>query len=82
MSVKDNKCDSNDVYIRLRIYDGTNNSGWGTTKRRNSSGCRGSYVSWHGLHVNNDARIFGVRVEVCVDDAGSDTCRRSAYIAR
>ncbi|MBA6434428.1 hypothetical protein H3T12_07915 [Streptomyces sp. GMR22] len=82
MSVKDNKCDSNDVYIRLRIYDGTNNSGWGTTKRRNSSGCRGSYVSWHGLHVNNDARIFGVKVEVCVDDAGSDTCRRSAYIAR
>ncbi|MEV8319334.1 hypothetical protein AB0Q95_34765 [Streptomyces sp. NPDC059900] len=82
MSVKDNKCDGNDVYIRLRIYDGSSNSGWATTKRRNSSGCSASYVSWSDLYVNNDARILGVKVEACVDDAGADTCRKSAYIAR
>ncbi|GHE81970.1 hypothetical protein GCM10018785_57550 [Streptomyces longispororuber] len=82
MSVKDNKCDDNDVYIRLRIYDGSSNSGWATKKRRNSSGCSASPVSWHGLSVSNDARILGVKVEACVDDAGRDTCRKSPYIAR
>lgn len=82
MSVKDNKCDDNDVYIRLRIYDGSSSSGWATKKRRNSSGCRAGYAQWHGLHVSNDARILGVKVEACVDDAGRDTCRKSAYIAR
>lgn len=82
MSVKDNKCDANDVYIRLRIYDGSSTSGWATTKRRNSSGCHAGYASWKGLHVNNNYRILGVRVEACVDDAGSDTCRKSSYIAR
>jgi len=79
MSVKDTKCDDNDVYIKLRIYDfqGT----WDTMERRNSSGCKADYARWPNLHyVNQRGAIKGVRVIVCVDDFASDTCYSSGYL--
>jgi hypothetical protein len=79
MSVKDTECDDNDVYIKLRIYDFQGTSD--TVERRNSSGCKADYARWPNLSwLNSRAAIKGVRVIVCVNDFGSDTCYRSRYI--
>jgi hypothetical protein len=77
MSVKDNKCDSHPVYLRFRVYEGDGGY-WRTGKRWNSSGCDANYAEWHNKHINAEWRIYALRVEVCVDDAGTDTCRASS----
>lgn len=77
MSVKDSKCDSHPVYIRLAVYDRTVGSPYFTTKRWNSNGCSAGYDEWHGLYINWGLNIYALRVQACVDDAGTDTCRLS-----
>ncbi|MFC8915015.1 hypothetical protein ACGF5F_33955 [Streptomyces sp. NPDC047821] len=78
MSVRDTKCDSHAVYVRFDVDEG--GRVWKTRERRNTSGCQAGYVAWHNLHIDNGGTtIRRLRVVVCVDDAGNDTCRTSRY---
>jgi hypothetical protein len=76
MNVADTRCDSNDVYIRFVVYYPGGH--WYSTQRRDSNGC-GTSVTWNGLALNDDRGIWALRVQVCVDDYGSDTCYLSGY---
>jgi len=77
MGVRDLLCDSNDVYVQLRITssDGFNTD---TTRRRNSNGC-GTAVNWTGLYYQSNFYIIRVQVIACVDDAFSNTCAYSEW---
>lgn len=78
MSVSDTAYDAQDVYGRLRIYQGSR--GYvDTTIRRNSLGC-GSVRTWYNLSFYGSFNITGVRVYACVDEFGSDRCYRSNFI--
>ncbi|PGH50168.1 hypothetical protein CRI70_13620 [Streptomyces sp. Ru87] len=78
-TVKDTKCDANDVYIRMRVYTALQPDGIDTSRRYNSDGC-GTSKSHTNLSFHASNNISGLRVYVCVDDAGSDSCTRSSYI--
>lgn len=77
LGVRDLACDSNDVYVQLRVFytDGTHLD---TTRRYNSNGC-GTAVDWKNLYFESNFYISGVTVIACVDDAFSNTCAYSAY---
>lgn len=86
MSVQDTKCDSNDVYIQLRIHSKGNGGTHSELKQRNSNGCHASAATWHSSSYTNnvansagDLSIEGVDVQVCVDDFGNDTCKPTQY---
>jgi hypothetical protein len=76
MGVRDLKCDSNDVYVQLRVFY-TNGEHRDTQRRYNSNGC-GTAVNWSGLSYTANFYIRGVQVIACVDDSGSNTCAYSA----
>ncbi|QOV36130.1 hypothetical protein IM697_39975 [Streptomyces ferrugineus] len=78
-SVKDTRCDANDVYARMRVYTKLNQDGTDTSKRYNSAGC-GTAVDYKDLRFDASNHITGIRVYACVDDAGSDSCSRSGFI--
>lgn len=80
MSVRDTACDSHPVYIRFIVYNHGSTSGWRTTKRWNNSGCQAGYVTWNNLRLHDSNDLIAVQVEACVDDAGSDTCYKSARL--
>jgi len=76
LSVKDTKCDGHDVYIQFRVY--YPGGSWLSTERRNTTNCN-TTTSWTGLYINDARTIRGVRLHVCVDDWGGDTCTDSDY---
>lgn len=81
LGVADTKCDKNDVYIRLRVYDGIGKKGYqDLDKHRNSKGCNSEISLRNRSHLNRRGYIKGVRVFVCVDDFRKDTCFSSHYI--
>ncbi|MFI7115140.1 hypothetical protein [Amycolatopsis sp. NPDC049868] len=49
-----------------------------TLYRWNESGC-GTTSYWSNLKHNSGTKLSRVRVVVCVDDAGWDTCYRSGW---
>jgi hypothetical protein len=75
MNVRDTACDGHDVYISFLVYPTI----WETQQRRNSSGCNTS-STWRNLTLNQDGGISGLKVVVCVDDAGPNTCYKSRLI--
>ncbi len=77
ISVRDDACDSNDVYARYISY--YNGGSFTTNTRRNSNGC-GTYIDWGGLYINDARGINGVKLQVCVDNFGTDSCYVGAYI--
>jgi hypothetical protein len=77
MSVKDNKCDGHPVYIQAGVVDGTFPTGyvWLNTKHYNHLGCHGGYAVWNSYLKDWHLPIRDLIFRVCVDDAGSDTCK-------
>ncbi|MFC3453355.1 hypothetical protein ACFOSH_28295 [Amycolatopsis speibonae] len=77
MAVRDTKCDGNPVYVFFEA-----DLGMGTIDptpyRWNESGC-GTTHDWNNLKYNSGTKLSRVRVVVCVDDAGWDTCYRSGW---
>ncbi len=78
-TVKDTACDDHAAYVQLEVYTSNSPNGTYTRGLRNESGCH-STVGISGQRYASNFRINGVRVRVCVDDWGSDTCDRSAYV--
>jgi hypothetical protein len=56
-----------------------NGGSFTTNTRRNSNGC-GTYIDWGGLYINDARGINGVKLQVCVDNFGTDSCYVGAYI--
>ncbi|SES07878.1 hypothetical protein SAMN05216188_12169 [Lentzea xinjiangensis] len=79
MSVKDNKCDAHPVYIQAGVWDVSNTVAptWMKNKNYNRSGCKGGYASWN-TYIQWPRDIKFVVFRVCVNDAGSDTCRTAS----
>ncbi|RSN11140.1 hypothetical protein DMC63_30310 [Streptomyces sp. WAC 05977] len=77
MAVRDTKCDGNPVYVHFEA-----DLGMGTIDptpyRWNQSGC-GTTTTWSNLWYSSGTKLSRVRVVVCVDDAGWDTCYRSGW---
>ncbi|GAB3713524.1 hypothetical protein GCM10027598_20930 [Amycolatopsis oliviviridis] len=77
MAVRDTKCDGNPVYVFFEA-----DLGMGTIDptpyRWNENGC-GTTNHWNNLKYNSGTKLSRVRVVVCVDDAGWDTCYRSGW---
>ncbi|MBO0783080.1 MAG: hypothetical protein J2P37_30055 [Ktedonobacteraceae bacterium] len=77
-SVKDTKCDKNNVYIQLRMFDKYGHVD--LTRHYNSSGCGANATRFVSGYGNPRANIQGIQVIACVDDAGRNTCYYSRYI--
>lgn len=75
MSVKDNKCDGHPVYIQAGVWDEASMTDptW-LRKNYNNTGCKGGYAQWNS-YIKWKRPIKFVIFRVCVNDAGSDTCR-------
>ncbi|MEU6546366.1 hypothetical protein [Streptomyces sp. NPDC046859] len=78
-SVSDTKGDSHAVYAFIRVYTGLNPDGDDVANLRNDQGYN-STITRNGRSWAASSNISGVRVIACVDDAGSDTCYKGAYI--
>lgn len=74
LSVKDNKCDNHPAYIQVGVNDHRVEPVWLNTKHYNHLGCHGGYATWD-TYLEWPAPIAELLVRVCVDDAGSDTCK-------
>ncbi|MBE1573572.1 hypothetical protein ACFORH_14565 [Amycolatopsis roodepoortensis] len=77
MAVRDTKCDGNPVYVHFEADLGMGTIGQ-TPYRWNQSGC-GTTTTWSNLWYSSGTKLSRVRVVVCVDDAGWDTCYRSGW---
>lgn len=76
MSVHDWECDGHPTYAYFQTYRAGSRT-YGTTVRRyDHSGCdTGDSTSWSNLYIPDSGdKITSLRLRVCVDDAGSDTC--------
>lgn len=77
LKVCDTKGDGHDVYGQyISYYLGGQ---FETQERRNNNG-NGTCVAWTGLYIHDARMITGVRLKVCVDDFGGDTCYTSSYL--
>lgn len=78
LSVRDLACDSNPVYVNMRVYfrDGT----FTDTLRRDHHGGCGTADTWPNLYISFGATISGVRIRACVNrNFDNDLCYLSGY---
>lgn len=75
--VRDLACDSNDVYVELKIRRSDGYEFY-TARRYDSAGC-GTAANYSGLRYQSNFYIVRVLVHACVDDAFSNTCTSSEW---
>jgi len=79
IGVDDLLCDTEGAYAYLRIYQPFTDAGY-VDKARVNDNCGGGPTYKRGLNFDGDSYISGVRLVVCVDSTGTDTCDRDNFV--
>ncbi|WP_406490700.1 hypothetical protein OHB06_01275 [Streptomyces sp. NBC_01604] len=76
LRVYDWECDNHPTYAYFQTYRSGSGTYGTTAHRYDYSGCDTSdWASWSDLYIPDSGdRIVGLRLRVCVNDAGNDTC--------
>lgn len=79
IGVDDLLCDAEGAYAYLRVYQPFTDAGHKDIARVEDA-CRGGPTYRRGLNFDGNSYISGVRLVVCVDSTGSDTCDRDNFM--
>lgn len=79
IGVDDLLCDAEGAYAYLRVYQPYTDAGYVDVARVNDA-CGGGPTYRQSLNFNGNSYISGVRLVVCVDSFGRDTCDRDNFV--
>ncbi|MGH3976481.1 MAG: hypothetical protein ACRDS9_24650 [Pseudonocardiaceae bacterium] len=79
IGVDDLRCDAEGAYAYLRIYQPGTEDGY-VDRARVDDACGGGPFYRRGLNFDGSTYISGVRLVVCVDSTGVDTCDRDQFV--
>jgi hypothetical protein len=79
IGVDDILCDNEGAYAYLRIYQPYTDAGY-VDRAGVSDSCGGGPTYKRGLNFDGSSYISGVRLVVCVDSWGPDTCDRDNFV--